>query len=89
VAVAVPLSATEGGQPADSDKPRLAELEQSLVDAAAQEARLVAVMTLEGLREWMFYARTTEWALPFAQAGISVHAGEDPHYQGLLELARA
>lgn len=87
VAVAVPLSATDDGQPTDSDLVGLRELEQNLVDAAAPEARLVAVMTLEGLREWMFYARSTDWALPFVQAGISVQAGEDPGYQGLLELA--
>lgn len=89
VAVAVPLSATADGQPEASDVARLKDLEQQLVDAAAHEARLVAVMTLEGLREWMFYARTTDWALPFSRAGISVQAGEDPTYHGLLELAGA
>lgn len=89
VAVAVPLSETDDGQPAPADLPRLKDLEQQLVDAAAADARLVAVMTLEGLREWMFYARATDWALPFVEAGISVQAGEDPDYQGLLELAGA
>jgi hypothetical protein len=89
VAVAVQLSETDDGQPSAEDSGRLKDLEQQLVDAAAREARLVGVMTLEGLREWMFYARTTEWAVPFAQAGISVQAGEDPTYHGLLELAGA
>lgn len=89
VAIAVPLSDTEDGLPAEEDLPRLKELEQHLVDAASGEARLVAVLTLEGMREWMLYARTTAWALPFVEAGLSVQAGEDPGYVGLLELAGA
>ncbi|MCU1587450.1 MAG: hypothetical protein JWN31_943 [Frankiales bacterium] len=89
VAVAVPLSETADGQPSKDDQPRLRELEQQLVDAAVGEARLVAVMTLEGLREWMLYARSTAWALPFVEAGVSVQAGEDPGFVGLLELAGA
>lgn len=87
VAVAVPLGDTADGLPAESDKPGLRELEQHLVDAAAGEARLVAVLTLEGVREWMLYARTSAWARPFLEAGISVVVGEDPTYQGLRELA--
>ncbi len=89
IAVAVPLSPTPDGQPAEQDHDRLRELEQHLVDAAAGEARLVAVMTLEGLREWMLYARSTAWARPFLEAGVSVQAGDDPGYVGLLELAGA
>jgi hypothetical protein len=89
VAVAVPLEETPDGQPSKADQKRLRELEQHLVDAAAGEARLVAVMTLEGLREWMLYARSTAWALPFVEAGLSVQAGDDPGYVGLLELAGA
>lgn len=89
VAVAVPLSETDDGLPSEEDQGRLRELEQHLVDAAAGEARLVAVMTLEGLREWMLYARSTAWALPFVEAGLSVQAGLDPGYVGLLELAGA
>jgi hypothetical protein len=46
-------------------------------------------MTLEGLREWMLYARSTAWALPFVESGISVQAGDDPGFVGLLELAGA
>jgi hypothetical protein len=89
VAVAVPLGETTDGLPADSDKANLRELEQQLVNAAAGEARLVAVLTLEGVREWMLYARTTAWATPFLEAGISVVVGEDPTYQGLRELSGA
>ncbi len=87
VAVAVPLGETSDGLPAETEKANLRALEQQLVDAAAGEARLVAVMTLEGIREWMFYARTTAWAAPFLEAGISVTTGEDPEFRGLKELA--
>ena len=89
VAVAVQLGQTRDGQPAETDKDNLRRLEQQLVDAAAGEARLVAVMTLEGVREWVLYARTTAWAQPFLEAGISVMVGEDPTYAGLRELASA
>jgi hypothetical protein len=89
VAVAVPFGETADGLPGEDDATRLRQLEQQLVDAAAGEGRLVAVMTLEGLREWVLYARSTEWAVPFAEAGISVQIGEDPDYVGLLELAGA
>lgn len=87
VAIAVPLGETRDGLPAESDKPNLRTLEQGMVDAAEGEARLVAVMTLEGIREWMFYARTTEWCGPFVEAGLSVKYAEDPGFSGLLELA--
>jgi len=89
VAVAVPFSDTPDGLPGEDDVARLRQLEQQLVDAATGVGRLVAVMTLESLREWVLYARSTEWAVPFAEAGISVQIGEDPDYQGLLELAGA
>jgi hypothetical protein len=87
VAIAVPLGVTRDGLPAESDQDNLRALEQGMVDAAAGEARLVAVMTLEGVREWMFYARTTEWCRPFIDAGLSVKYAEDATFSGLLELA--
>jgi hypothetical protein len=87
VAIAVPLGETRDGLPAESDKEGLRTLEQGMVDLAAREARLVAVMTLEGIREWVFYARTTQWCQPFKEAGLSVRYLEDPSYSGLLELA--
>jgi len=89
VAIAVPLGETRDGLPAESDKEGLRTLEQGMVDLAAGEARLVAVMTLEGIREWMFYARTTQWCQPFVEAGLSVRTVEDPSYSGLRELAGA
>ena len=87
VALAVPLGDTRDGLPAETDKEGLRTLEQGMVDLAAGEARLVAVMTLEGIREWVFYARTTEWCRPFVEAGLSVRYLEDPTFSGLLELA--
>jgi hypothetical protein len=87
VAIAVQLGETRDGLPAETDKANLRTLEQGMVDLAAGEARLVAVMTLEGVREWVFYARTTEWCKPFVDAGLSVRYAEDPTFSGLLELA--
>jgi hypothetical protein len=87
VAVGVPYQAGEDGLPTEAETPRLKEMEQHLVDAAAGEARLVAVMTLEGVREWTFYARGTAWVTPLREIGLSVLETEDPAYQGLRELS--
>ena len=62
-------------------------MEQHLVDSAAGQARLVAVMTLEGVREWTFYGRDAAWADPLRESGVSVLATDDPSYQGLRELS--
>ena len=87
VAVGVPFTAGDDGLPVAEDLPRLKEMEQHLVDAGAGQARLVAVMTLEGVREWTFYARDTTWTAPLKAVGLSVLETEDPSYQGLRELA--
>jgi hypothetical protein len=87
VAVGVPFTAGDDGLPATEDLPRLSEMEQHLVDAGAGQARLVAVMTLEGVREWTFYARDTAWTAPLKAVGLSVLEADDPSYQGLRELA--
>jgi hypothetical protein len=87
VGVAVRFGETPDGLPGQEDEPSLKTLEQAVVDAAAGEARLVAVMTLEGVREWMLYTRTTEWTAPFVEAGLSVVVGSDPTWQGLKELS--
>jgi hypothetical protein len=89
IAVACDLGETRDGLPAESDKANLRTLEQALVEAAAGEARLVARTTLEGMREWMFYGRTTAWTHPFVEGGLTVRAGDDPAFSGLLELAGA
>jgi hypothetical protein len=87
VGVAVQFAETADGQPAEDEKAQLKALEQAVVDAAAGEARLVAVMTLEGVREWVLYARSADWARPFVDAGLSVVCGEDPMWLGLRELS--
>lgn len=86
VAVAVQYGQTPDGQPAPEQHEGLRTLEQALVDAGAGQARLVAVMTLEGVREWVLYARDAAWASPFAEAGLSVVVSEDPGWTGLAEL---
>jgi hypothetical protein len=87
VAGGVPYPPGEDGLPAAEDQERLREMEQYLVDAGAGRARLVAVMTLEGVREWTFYARDTAWTEPLKAVGLSVLETQDPAYQGLRELA--
>lgn len=89
VAVAVTYGSTEDGLPGEQDREGLRTVEQSVVDAAAGEGRLVAVMTLEGVREWVLYARSTGWVEPFRAAGLSVVVTDDPAYAGLQELAGA
>jgi hypothetical protein len=87
VAVGVPFTAGSDGQPQDEDLPRLKEMEQHLVNAGVGQARLVAVMTLEGVREWTFYARGTDWTVPLKAVGLSILESDDPSYQGLRELS--
>jgi hypothetical protein len=87
VGIAVTYGVTPDGQPLEEHREQLRALEQAVVDAASGEARLVAVMTLEGVREWMLYARTTDWANDFAEAGLSVMVAEDPAWAGLQELS--
>ena len=87
VAVGVPFNADDAGLPVAEELPRLKQVEQHLVDAAAGQARLLAVMTLEGVREWTFYGRDAAWAEPLRASGVSVLATEDPSYQGLRELS--
>ena len=87
VAVGVSFTAGDDGLPAGPDAERLKEVEQRLVDAAVGAARLVAVMTLDGVREWTFYGAAGDWAGPVREAGLSVLVTDDPAYQGLRELA--
>jgi hypothetical protein len=83
----VQLAPTPDGLPGEDELDSLRAMEQAIVDAGAGAARLVAVMTLEGVREWMLYARSVDWATPFADAGLSVVVGEDPTWHGLMELS--
>jgi len=87
VAIAVQLRPTDDGLPDEEEAVTLKGMEQRLVDAAAPEARLVAVMTLEGVREWTFYGTGAGWAAPFKELGLSVLVAEDPEWSGLKQLA--
>jgi hypothetical protein len=87
VAVAVQLGPTDDGLPAEDEAVALKGMEQRLVDTAAPDARLVAVMTLEGVREWTFYGTGAEWAAPLKDLGVSVLVAEDPTWSGLRQLA--
>jgi hypothetical protein len=87
VAIAVPLRPTDDGLPGEEEAVTLKGMEQRLVDAAAGHARLVAVMTLEGVREWTFYGVDAEWAHPFQELGLSVLVVDDPEWTGLREMA--
>ena len=87
VAVGVPFEADDAGLPVAGELPRLKQVEQHLVDTAAGYARLVAVRTLEGVREWTFYGRDDAWAEALRASGVSVVATDDPSYQGLRELS--
>ena len=87
VAVGIPFDAEDSGLPTADEAARLKQVEQHLVDRATGQARLVAVMTLEGVREWTFYGRDADWAEPLRAGGVSVLATDDPSYQGLRELS--
>lgn len=89
VGIAVTYGETPDGQPLAEHREQLQTLEQAVVNAAAGEARLVAVLTLDGVREWMLYARTTSWTQAFAESGLSLVLSDDPAWQGLRELAGA
>ena len=87
VAVGVPYAPDEAGLPTEDETARLKQVEQHLVDRAGGHARLVAVMTLEGVREWTFYGRDASWAASLREGGVSVLETDDPSYQGLRELS--
>ena len=87
VAVAVQLRPTDDGLPDAEEATALRGMEQRLVDAAAPHARLVAVMTLDGVREWTFYGTSAAWAEPFKELGLSVLVEDDPGWTGLTQLA--
>jgi len=87
VAIAVPLRPTDDGLPDEEEAVTLKGMEQRLVDAAAADARLAAVMTLEGVREWTFYGTSADWSAPFKELGLSVLVSDDPGWTGLKQLA--
>ena len=83
------------GLPGPQEKAALRVFEQAMVDAVGETGRLVATITLPGVREYLIYASTTAWAQQWAQTppeGMTSHpfglqAGEDPHWHGLRQMA--
>jgi hypothetical protein len=83
------------GLPGPQEKDALRAFEQTMVDAIGSTGRLVASITMQGVREYLIYASTTSWAQEWAQTppeGMRSHtyglqAGEDPHWHGLRQMA--
>lgn len=83
------------GQPYDDEHAVLALLRSSLEQALGQDGRLVATITLDGVREHLAYVRGTavveRWrtAPPegFATHDVDVALLEDPDWRGLREVA--
>lgn len=96
VGIAVPLQdPDETGQPSEQERPVLRTFEQGLVQSLGAQGRLVASLTVDGLREYVAYVRSTDVLLPWQEAapagmeshGFGVEVLEDPLWLGLRELA--
>ena len=85
----------ESGQPSAAERPVLRRFEAGLVQALGPEGRLVASLTVDGVREYLAYVRSTDVLLPWreaAPAGMDSHDWqvqvlEDPSWLGLREIA--
>ncbi|MBC7372850.1 MAG: DUF695 domain-containing protein [Frankiales bacterium] len=83
------------GQPYDDEHAALLLLRSALENALGQDGRLVAVITLDGVREHVAYVRSPDvvqgWrnAPPpeFADHDLDVELLEDPDWVGLREIA--
>lgn len=83
------------GQPGLTERPALRAFEQAYVDALGGHARLVATVTLDGIRELVAYTRDVGWLerwqddLPegLDSHDWEMHVLEDPTWTGLRELA--
>lgn len=83
------------GQPYDDEHAALLVLRSALEQALGQDGRLVAVITLDGVREHVAYLRSPDvvqgWrsAPPpeFADHDLDVELLEDPDWFGLREIA--
>ena len=83
------------GQPGPAESADLRRFEQALVDALAGTARVVSVLTLQGVREYVAYATDLELLESWQQeppAGLDTHDVQvmvlpDPTWKGLREIA--
>jgi hypothetical protein len=89
------LEPDSAGQPSAQERPALKAFEAALVQALADQGRLVAALTVDGVREYVAYVRSTDVLLPWRQAppaGMDVHDFQvqvlsDPSWLGLREIA--
>lgn len=85
----------DAGQPSAAERPALRAFEQALVQELGAAGRIVASMTVDGLREYVAYVRGTEVLLTWRDAvpagmrshDFEVQVLEDPSWLGLRELA--
>lgn len=85
----------ETGQPAPDEKARLRSFQAGLVQALGDQGRLVAALTVDGVREYVAYVRSTDVLVPWQEAppaGMDTHDWqvqvlEDPTWLGLREIA--
>ncbi len=83
------------GQPYDDEHAALLLLRSALEHTLGQDGRLVAVITLDGVREHVAYLRSPEvvqgWRTTpppeFADHDLDVELLEDPDWVGLREIA--
>lgn len=85
----------DGGQPTPEEKTVLRAFQTALVQALGDQGRVVAALTVDGVREYVAYVRSTDVLLPWQSgppAGMEerdwqVQVLEDPTWLGLREIA--
>lgn len=85
----------EQGQPSAEEKAALRAFETGLVQALGHEGRIVATLTVDGVREYVAYVRSTDVLVPWRETpppGTESHDWQvqvlqDPTWLGLREIA--
>ena len=85
----------DAGQVSPEEKPALKAFERALVHALGPAGRLVAVLTVDGVREYVAYVSDVEVLMPWREAppeGMTSHDWQvqvlqDPSWLGLREIA--
>ncbi|MCW2607751.1 MAG: hypothetical protein JWO60_2444 [Frankiales bacterium] len=83
------------GQPTPAEKAVLREFQTAVVQALGDQGRVVAALTVDGVREYVAYLRSTDVLVPWQDAppaGMDtrdwqVQVLEDPTWLGLREIA--
>ena len=83
------------GQPYDDEHEALLAWQQALEDALGDQGRLVATITMGGVREYVAYLRSTDVIAPWEQEPppalgtheVQVTVMADPGWLGLREIA--